>query len=97
MFDVGFWELVIIAAVALLVAGPEKLPGMVRDASRALRRIRRFVTETKYTIERELELDEGRDLKTRLDSMNDLMRIAPDNTMDKNTIHDAPPPDQKTP
>lgn len=93
MFDVGFWELVIIAAVSLLVAGPEKLPGMIRDASRTLNHIRRFVTQTKYEIEQELELDEHKDFKAKIDGMNDLIDIAPD----RNTIHDEAPPDQKTP
>ena len=36
MFDIGFWELLLIAIISLLVAGPEKLPELVRDAGRWL-------------------------------------------------------------
>jgi sec-independent protein translocase protein TatB len=32
MFDIGFWELTIIGVVALLVIGPDKLPGIARTA-----------------------------------------------------------------
>ena len=32
MFDVGFWELAMIAVVALLVVGPERLPKLARTA-----------------------------------------------------------------
>ena len=31
MFDIGFWELIVIAVIALLVVGPEQLPGFVRE------------------------------------------------------------------
>ena len=41
MFDIGFAELIIIGIVALLVIGPERLPGAVRTASLWINRIRR--------------------------------------------------------
>ena len=78
MFDVGFWELIIIAIVSLLVAGPEKLPGMVRDASKVFNSLRRFITQTKFEIEQELRLDEEKDLAAKIAGMDDLMDIAPD-------------------
>ena len=34
MFDIGFWEIIVIAIVALLVVGPDKLPGLIRETSR---------------------------------------------------------------
>ena len=43
MFDIGFWELLVIAVVSLLVAGPEKLPGLVRDVGRWTAKLRRYV------------------------------------------------------
>lgn len=33
MFDIGFWELVVIGVVALVVLGPERLPVAIRTAS----------------------------------------------------------------
>jgi len=61
MFDLGFWELCIIAVVALLVFGPEKLPGAARTAGMWIGRARRLVTTVKQDIDRELHLQEMRD------------------------------------
>ncbi|HEC84194.1 MAG: twin-arginine translocase subunit TatB [Candidatus Parabeggiatoa sp. nov. 2] len=61
MFDIGFWELGLIAVVALLVFGPEKLPGAARTAGLWVGRARRFVTTVKQDIDREIELQEIRD------------------------------------
>ena len=78
MFDIGFWELILIAVVALLVVGPERLPGLVKDVLRWSRAIQRFIISTKRDIERELDFDVQKDLHTRLDDLDDLMKIAPD-------------------
>lgn len=58
MFDIGFWELAIIGVVALLVVGPDRLPGLARDVGRWVGRIRRFVTSVRSDIEQELRADE---------------------------------------
>ncbi|WP_159217753.1 Sec-independent protein translocase protein TatB, partial [Klebsiella pneumoniae] len=34
MFDIGFWELVLIAIVALVVLGPERLPHAIRSVAK---------------------------------------------------------------
>ncbi|MDH5409282.1 MAG: Sec-independent protein translocase protein TatB, partial [Gammaproteobacteria bacterium] len=47
MFDIGFWELAIIAVVGLLVIGPERLPGVARTAGMWIGRTRRFITTVK--------------------------------------------------
>jgi len=78
MFDIGFWELIIIAVVALLVVGPERLPGLVKDVLRWSRAIQRFIISTKRDIERELDFDVKKDLNTRLEDLDELMKIAPD-------------------
>jgi len=78
MFDIGFWELIIIAVVALLVVGPERLPGLVKDVLRWSRAIQRFVISTKRDIERELDFDLQKDLNTRMEDLDELMKIAPD-------------------
>lgn len=64
MFDVGFWELTIIAVVALLVIGPERLPGVARTAGLWFGKVRGFVTSVKADIDKELQADE---LKKMLD------------------------------
>ena len=63
MFEVGFGELVLLAIVALLVFGPEKMPGLVRDAAYWIGRIRRYVAAAKADIDRELAIS---DLKRSL-------------------------------
>ncbi len=58
MFDIGFWELAIIFVVALVVVGPERLPGMVKTAGRLVGRAQRAARDLKYEIEREAEIQE---------------------------------------
>ena len=60
MFDIGFWELFLIGVVALLVIGPERLPGLARKAGFWLGRGRRFVSQVKADIDREIAADELR-------------------------------------
>ena len=65
MFDIGFFELILIGVVALLVIGPERLPGLVRTAGLWVGRARRFVGTVREDIEQELKADE---LKRILDA-----------------------------
>lgn len=58
MFDVGFSELVVIAIVALVVIGPERLPKVARTAGFLLGRLQRYVNDVKADINREMQLDE---------------------------------------
>ncbi len=58
MFDIGFWELTIIAIVALLVIGPDKLPGVARKAGMWMGRTRRFISQVKNDIDLELRQEE---------------------------------------
>ena len=60
MFDVGFSELLVIAVVALLVLGPEKLPKAARFAGLWVRRARAQWHSVKSEFERELADDELR-------------------------------------
>ena len=78
MFDIGFWELLVIAVVSLLVAGPERLPGLVRDAGRWTAKLRRYVMQAKYEFEQQLRIDEVRDFSKEVERMDELMDIAPD-------------------
>ncbi len=63
MFDVGFSELILLAIVALVVLGPEKLPHAARVAGAWVARIRRSISTVQAEIEREVSAQE---LKTRL-------------------------------
>ncbi|WP_116367995.1 Sec-independent protein translocase protein TatB [Parahaliea mediterranea] len=57
MFDIGFLELILIAIVALLVIGPERLPGAVRTGAVYLRRIKRSFNDIRREVEQELHND----------------------------------------
>lgn len=58
MFEVGFSELVLVAVVALIVVGPERLPGLARTTGAWLGRARAFVGSVKSDIDRELKAEE---------------------------------------
>jgi sec-independent protein translocase protein TatB len=63
MFDVGFSEIVVIAVVALIVIGPERLPKVARTLGHLFGRMQRYVNDVKADISREMELDELRKLQ----------------------------------
>lgn len=63
MFDIGFTELMVVAVVALLVVGPERLPRVARTAGALLGRLQRYVADVKADINREVELEELRKMK----------------------------------
>jgi sec-independent protein translocase protein TatB len=67
MFDIGFSELLVIAVVALLVIGPEKLPKVARTAGVMFGRLQRYVNDVKADIQREIELDELRKLRSQFE------------------------------
>jgi sec-independent protein translocase protein TatB len=71
MFDIGFSELLIIAVVALLVIGPERLPKAARTLGHLFGRMQRYVNDVKADISREMELDELKKLQA---SMQDAAR-----------------------
>ncbi|HEY8354065.1 MAG TPA: Sec-independent protein translocase protein TatB [Methylophilaceae bacterium] len=58
MFDIAFTELVVIAIVALIVVGPEKLPRAARTVGSLLGRMQRYVATVRQDIERELQMAE---------------------------------------
>jgi sec-independent protein translocase protein TatB len=63
MFDIGFSELVVIAVVALIVIGPERLPKVARTAGILLGRLRRYAADVKADINREIQLEELRQMQ----------------------------------
>jgi sec-independent protein translocase protein TatB len=67
MFDIGFSELLVIAVVALLVIGPERLPKVARTAGHMFGRLQRYVNDVKADIQREMELDELRKLRSQFE------------------------------
>jgi sec-independent protein translocase protein TatB len=63
MFDIGFSEIVVIAVVALIVIGPERLPKTARTLGHLFGRLQRYVADVKADINREMQLDELKKLQ----------------------------------
>lgn len=78
MFDIGFWELMVVGIVVLLVVGPERLPGLAHDAGLWVGKIRRFINHTKREIESELHITEGKEFHQQLSDLDAMLRDAPD-------------------
>ena len=73
MFDIGFSELMVIALVALVVIGPERLPRVARTAGHLLGRLQRYVSDVKTDINREIQLEELKKMQQQVeDSARDL-------------------------
>ena len=73
MFDIGFSELMVIAVVALIVIGPERLPKVARTVGLLFGRMQRYVNDVKADINREMALDELRKLQANIqDTANSL-------------------------
>ena len=66
MFEVGFTEIVMIALVALLVVGPERLPELVRTTGRWIGRIKRIASDVRDELERETAVHEIRQVQQDL-------------------------------
>lgn len=78
MFDVGFFELLVIGVVALLVVGPERLPKVARTAGLWLGRGRRFIRNVKDDIDREIKADELKKILEQQKKNNPLHEVIED-------------------
>ena len=58
MFDIGFWELLLIALVALVVVGPERLPKLIRVVGLWVGKANASVQSIRSEISRELRAEE---------------------------------------
>ena len=68
MFDIGFSELLLIAVVALVVLGPERLPKVARTLGHLFGRAQRYVADVKAEINKEVALDELRKTQAEMES-----------------------------
>ena len=87
MFSLGFPELLLIFAVALIVFGPRKLPEIGRSIGKALGEFRRATEDLKSTIEREVKVEELRQIgPTVMAPLDSISRAEP--------LPPLPPPEQ---
>ena len=72
MFDVGFSEVVIIAIIALVILGPERLPKVARTIGFWVGKARRMVADVKSDIDREMRESELADLRKLGDEISEV-------------------------
>ncbi|MBW8077511.1 MAG: twin-arginine translocase subunit TatB [Gallionella sp.] len=66
MFEISFSELLVIMVVALVVIGPERLPKVARTMGLLWGRAQRYVNGVKADIERDMAMEEFRQLKEKV-------------------------------
>ena len=68
MIDIGITKLAIIGGIALVVIGPDKLPGLAKTVGTLLGRARRYVADVKEEVNRSMALDELKKMKDSVES-----------------------------
>ena len=94
MFDASFSELLVIAVVALLVIGPEKLPKVARTVGAFTGRMQRYMAQIKEEVNREMRFDELQKLQQEIKQSVEKTQenIHQQVTELKNTVTDAAKP-----
>lgn len=77
MFDIGFWELILVAVVGLLVLGPERLPLAIRNVSRWISAARKMANSVKDELEQELKIQELQDNLKKAENIG-MKNLAPE-------------------
>ena len=94
MFNIGLPELLIIAAIALIVFGPNKLPELAKAFGRAMREFRKATEEVKESFEAETkDLEE---LKHSLNQENLLADLAENIATSTEPSTETPPSEKGT-
>lgn len=88
MFEVGFSEICMVALVALLVIGPEKLPKVARMAGFWIAKSRRIVASVKQEIHAELQAEELRQSLKNQTGINEFKQLINDATDDLQRLQD---------
>lgn len=94
MFGIGWTELLVVGALALMLLGEEKFPDFVKIAIRAVRDFRRYWDEVKHEVEREVRKPLERELKPLTREIQNLTRVDPETYI--RSISPNTPPDNKT-
>ena len=88
MFDIGFWELLVIGVLALLVLGPERLPGAIRSTISTVRSVRNVATGFKQEVEHQLRVHELHENLKKAEQQG-LKDISPDLKKSVDELKDA--------
>ena len=94
--SIGFQELIIIFAIALLIFGPKKLPEVGKSIGKALREFRRTSDEIKEKIEEEIQAEEFKEIKKDIEQTVDFAD-SPPSSRDDPYDFEAASPEQSPP
>src|SRR3954463_14054879 len=67
MFDIGVTKLALVGGIALIVIGPERLPRVARMVGTLLGRMQRYVADVKAEVNRSIEVEELRKMKSQFE------------------------------
>ncbi len=65
MFDLGFSEILLIAVIAIVILGPEKLPEALAQTFKFFKRVKNVIFDIKDSIDKELQIEELREEANR--------------------------------
>ncbi len=85
MFDVGFWEFALIGVIALIIVGPERMPGIARTVGRYVGKAKRFIAKIQDDVSEELDIEQFKEQLSSIDKDANIVEIF-DET--KDTIND---------
>jgi sec-independent protein translocase protein TatB len=95
MFDIAFSELIVVACVALIVIGPERLPKVARTVGAITGRMQRYVAQVKDEINREARFEElqqlQQEIQTTADTAKQKLQSTVNHIKHSDNIEDALP------
>jgi len=89
MFDIGFWELLVIAVIGLVVLGPERLPGAIRSVQRTMAKVRAFGSKVEAELNHELRVKELHEHLKQIEATDDIEKLSPELKRSLQELKDA--------
>lgn len=78
MFDIGFWELLVVGLIGLIILGPERLPRAIRSLQATLHKVRQFGSRMEAEINHELRVKELHENLKKVEQAEDLESLPDD-------------------
>ncbi|WP_299075017.1 Sec-independent protein translocase protein TatB [uncultured Paraglaciecola sp.] len=88
MFDIGFFELLIIGVVGLVVLGPERLPGAIRSTLKTVRSVKGMATGFRQEVEQQFKIHELHENLKKAENQN-LENLSPELQQTVDELRDA--------
>tara|TARA_B110000908_G_scaffold1512_1_gene1903 strand:+ start:120 stop:419 length:300 start_codon:yes stop_codon:yes gene_type:complete len=88
MFDIGFFELLIISVVGLVVLGPERLPGAIRSTMKTVRSIKGMASGFRQEVEQQFKIHELHENLKKAEEKN-LKNLSPELQKSVDELRDA--------